>query len=372
MAKRVIRFVDLFSGAGGLAQGFRQASDREVEFRSVFAVEIEPSFAASYAANFGDHVFVGPIESVKRSDLPKKIDLVIGGPPCQGFSPLGKMSPTDHHAKLNRLWEEYFKVVGWLKPEVFVIENVPEFLKSGQYIQAKRLAEKLGYKVTEGVLNAWHFGVPQLRRRGFVIGTRKKAPWLPEAHPKTKRTTVRDAIGRFLRTSLVYNFQNGDGSPHPAKELHIGRNPTPISLERYKCVPEGGNRFDLMKKRPKITPRCWLEKPIGSTDVFGRLEWDAPSLTIRTEFFKPEKGRYLHPQLHRPITHLEAAKLQSFPDHYLFCGSKIQIARQIGNAVPPKLAEAVARTVRDILLGRTPTQVMETRRVSYSEQLSLY
>src|SRR2546429_419247 len=82
------------------------------------------------------------------------VHLVIGGPPCQGFSPLGKMSPTDHHARLNRLWEEYFKVVGWLKPEAFVIENVPEFLKSGQYIQAKRLAEKLGYKITEGVLNA--------------------------------------------------------------------------------------------------------------------------------------------------------------------------------------------------------------------------
>lgn len=108
------------------------------------------------------------------------------------------------------------------------------------------------------------------------------------------------------------------------------------------------NREDLLRCAPELTPQCWVKKK-GGTDLFGRLWWDRPAFTIRTEFFKPEKGRYLHPSQHRPITHREAARLQSFPDSFVFTGSKIQIARQIGNAVPPLLASAVARSVRAML-----------------------
>jgi DNA (cytosine-5)-methyltransferase 1 len=122
-------------------------------------------------------------------------------------------------------------------------------------------------------------------------------------------------------------------------------------------VPPGGNRFDLPEK---LLPDCWRNKPTGTTDVMGRLEWDRPSLTIRTEFFKPEKGRYLHPQwdaddpsrrVNRPITHWEAARIQGFPDDFVWCGSKIEIARQIGNAVPVGLAAALAKHVKEEMLG---------------------
>ena len=109
------------------------------------------------------------------------------------------------------------------------------------------------------------------------------------------------------------------------------------------------NRFDLLRLAPELTPECWVRKKSGSTDLFGRLWWDKPSVTIRTEFFKPEKGRYLHPQQDRPITHREAARLQSFPDTFRFVGSKTSVARQIGNAVPPLLAEAVAQVVLQLL-----------------------
>lgn len=105
------------------------------------------------------------------------------------------------------------------------------------------------------------------------------------------------------------------------------------------------NRFDLEALAPDLTPACWKRKQSGGTDLFGRLWWDRPGYTIRTEFFKPEKGRYLHPTQHRPITHREAARLQSFPDGFKFCGSKTQIAKQIGNAVPPLLAARVADCV---------------------------
>ena len=126
-----------------------------------------------------------------------------------------------------------------------------------------------------------------------------------------------------------------------------------MSMERYKAIPPGGNRFDLMRNRPDITPACRLNKPTGTTDVMGRLWWDRPSATIRTEFFKPEKGRYLHPTANRVISHREAARLQSFPDWFEFEGSKIEIARQIGNAVPPQLAKAIALHLA-ALLGRQP------------------
>ena len=127
---------------------------------------------------------------------------------------------------------------------------------------------------------------------------------------------------------------------------HIGRNPTPKSLKRYRCVPEGGNRWDLPAV---LMPDCWKRKTKGGTDLFGRLWWDRPSVTIRTEFYKPEKGRYLHPVAHRPITHHEAALLQGFPEDFVFCGSKIRVGIQIGNAVPPPLAHAIATHIATML-----------------------
>lgn len=352
-----IKFVDLFAGAGGLSQGFRQASCEQAAFQSVFAVEKDLPSAASYAANFGHSVFCKPIEELKRSDFPEsKVDLVIGGPPCQGFSPLGKMSPSDHHPSMNELWKFYLNVVKWTQPKAFVIENVPEFLKSYEFLQVKNAASKLGYRVECGVLAAIDFGVPQQRRRGFAIGLAEETPSLPAPGLFVKKKTVKDAIWDLRRKPLIFELANGDGrgsfSQHSASGLHIGRNPTATSLARYRCVPAGGNRFDLMRRRPDLTPGCWKRKKTGSTDVFGRLRWDEPALTIRTEFFKPEKGCYLHPEFDRPITHWEAARLQTFPDDYIFCGSKIEIARQIGNAVPPLLAEAVATHLKSYFVPK--------------------
>ena len=116
------------------------------------------------------------------------------------------------------------------------------------------------------------------------------------------------------------------------------------------------NRVDLQQRRLDLTPRCWINKK-GGTDLFGRLWWDRPAFTIRTEFFKPEKGRYLHPEQHRPITHREAARFQSFPDDFAFAGTKIEIAKQIGNAVPPRLAAAVAQSVVAMLAGASRRRI---------------
>ncbi len=320
-------FVDLFCGAGGLALGFMQAG-----FKSVYAVDSDKPATETYRRNFKHEVWDRPIEQLVH--IPVKAQVLIGGPPCQGFSPLGKMIPLAEHRNMNKLWRHFMRIVEQVNPVAFVVENVPEFLRSLEYKALKRKAEGLGYQIGADVLNAVEFGIPQQRKRTFVVAVKGGIPRLPT--PTAERATVRDAIGDLPLQPT-------------GTDWHIGRNPTEKSVKRYKCIPPGGNRFDLMKKRPDLAPRCWLNKPTGSTDVFGRLEWDKPALTIRTEFFKPEKGRYLHPQADRPITHREAARLQTFPDDFEFYGSKIQVARQIGNAVPPKLARALATELRVIL-----------------------
>jgi len=324
--------IDLFCGAGGMTLGFVMAG-----FRPVFAVDMDGAAVATARANFGGHVVEAPIELT--ADYPAG-DIIIGGPPCQGFSQLGKRLPNDPR---NQLWRYYMRAVDLVRPSAFVIENVPQLLTSQEYAEIHREARRLGYEIDGRVLNAADYGVPQTRKRAIVVGSRVGAPrfpaqthWDPEKGVPFNRSpwrTVRDAIGDL---PLVPDGRN----------LHIGRNPMLRSLLRYAAIPEGGNRWDMPLE---LQPDCWIRKTKGGTDLMGRLWWDRPAFTIRTEFFKPEKGRYLHPEAQRPITHREAARLQSFPDDFRFVGSKIQIAKQIGNAVPPKLALAVASAVRSMV-----------------------
>ncbi len=333
--------IDLFSGAGGLTQGFVAAG-----FTPVFAVEKDPDAARTYRANFGDHVHEGPIESLQSDAFPAA-RVIVGGPPCQGFSPLGKMNGGGANAELNGLWREYFRVVQAVKPDVFVLENVPPFLRSAEYAALVGKAEADEYEVTPGVVNAAEFGVAQRRRRAVVIGSRIGTPALPERTTSVV-ATVGEAI-RHLPSPSSYGETLRPGTESSGLDLHFRRRSHSRSIERYRLIPPGGNRFTLKDKAPELLPKCWREKPTGSTDVLGRLRWEEPALTIRTEFWKPEKGRYLHPSEHRGLTHLEACLLQGFPEGYRWSGSKISIARQIGNAVPPPLATAVAREVLSLL-----------------------
>jgi len=345
-----IKTIDLFAGAGGLSLGFHLAG---LGYKPVFAVEHDLAAARTFERNFGCEVFAGNIE-----DSPKypEADLIIGGPPCQGFSPLGRDRDDLSRSRLNELWKHFLNAVRIIRPKVFVIENVREFQRSTQFAELLHLLdtdkELSSYTPAYGVLNAADYGVPESRLRGIFIAVRNhngELPWPPpplrgaESLTKKPYATVREAIGDLsARTQGTEPYFTENGGQH----LHFGRRPTQKSLDRYKAIPPGGNRFDLMKNRPDITPKCWANKPTGTTDVMGRLWWDRPSVTIRTEFFKPEKGRYLHPTANRVISHREGARLQSFPDWFLFEGTKIEIARQIGNAVPPLLGVAIAQYVQ--------------------------
>lgn len=358
--------IDLFAGCGGFTAGFAGSSG---EFRSVGAVEWELPAAATYAANFGeDHAFWGDIADYR--EVPAA-DVVVGGPPCQGFSNLGSKDPDDPR---NALWKEYMRVVLAADPQVFMLENVERFSKSTEFgllIDALTDGKLKRWKHFEArVLNAADYGVPQRRQRTILIASRVGPVALPPAtHAKDGKDGLLPWVGvdsvmrglperpsgTDLPKSKVKFFGETVPGTFKMSEIHFGRNPTAISLERYDHIPPGGGRFDLPDH---LLPRCWAEKPTGTTDVMGRMRWEAPSLTIRTEFFKPEKGAYLHPQwdadeprlrVNRVITHQEAARIQTFPEPFLWCGSKTDIARQIGNAVPARLAEALADAVSDRL-----------------------
>jgi len=354
------RTIDLFSGAGGFTLGFHNLKHENGEnlFRPVWANDFNKDAVDTYNHNFEPVCVLGDLIEILEDDsieIPKA-DVVLGGPPCQGFSLLNKNRVGDPRREL---WYQYMKVVELSEASVFVMENVPQLLKSGQYQEIVACAEEMGFVVTPGqTLVAADYGVPQLRKRAIIVGTKIGNPhnWFPpvKTHKNPKKgdidlpdwLTVKHAIENLPKPKGT-ELRPEDGD---TLRLHFGRNPSEVSKKRYRAIPdEGMNRFDLQRIAPEITPKCWINKKSGGTDLFGRLWWDRPSVTIRTEFYKPEKGRYLHPKQHRPITHREAARIQSFPDDFHFCGTKIEIARQIGNAVPPKLAENIALSVLLIL-----------------------
>jgi DNA (cytosine-5)-methyltransferase 1 len=360
------KVIDLFAGCGGLTEGFRSAREG---FRPVAAVEWNLCAASTYAANFGsDHVHWLDIASF--TDVPKA-EVVVGGPPCQGFSNLGSKDPEDLR---NELWKEYMRVVLEADPQIFVLENVNRFSKTSEFamlmseLESGRLKRWKWHSAS--VLNSADYGVPQRRQRTIVLASRVG----PIEHPATTHARNPErGLKRWKPVSSVLSglpeipettelphqtaefFGQVVPGPFKMSEIHFGRSPKSTSLERYNAIPPGGGRFDLPDH---LLPPCWANKPSGTTDVMGRMQWNQPSLTIRTEFYKPEKGQYLHPQwdasdqgqrVNRVITHQEAALLQTFPTDFVWCGTKTEIARQIGNAVPPQLAKAVAKVVANRL-----------------------
>jgi DNA (cytosine-5)-methyltransferase 1 len=364
MHKNPIKSIDLFAGAGGFTLGFVQHFNGSL--KSVWANDFNPAAVKTYNANFGDHCVGGDIVDIlenQRGIIPQA-DIVIGGPPCQGFSLLNKQRQNDPR---KQLWIPFMDIVDLSGARVFVIENVRQLLNSPEHQAIDERAKELGFLTTSALLCAADYGVSQLRYRAFIVGSRDIDPssvFPPkQTHFKSDLATQLDMFNydanpkpyRTVR-DVIEDLPPPDGTEirniPPPLDLHFGRNPTELSKKRYRAIPEEGmNRFDLQRLAPELTPACWIRKKKGGTDLLGRLWWDRPAFTIRTEFFKPEKGRYLHPEQHRPITHREAARFQSFPDSFRFKGSKIEIARQIGNAVPPLLAKNVAASIERLLVA---------------------
>ena len=279
------------------------------------------------------------------------VNMIAGGPPCQGYSMKGKKLGLEDPR--NFLFREYLDLVKKLQPEVFVIENVKGLLLSAngwfknEIIQT---IEELGYFVNVDVLNAADFGVPQSRERAIFICSKHNPIPLPKP-TVSKRTTVRDAIedlaylnsgeGSFEQDYITeaksaYQIQLREGSQKLYN--HKASNHKQIAIDKLKLIP------------PEQGKECLPENLHGNQKfktTWGRLKWDDVSPTIDTRFDASSNGTNNHPFLHRAITPREAARIQSFDDKFIFEGSKVYIRKQIGNAVPPLLAKAIADQIAE-------------------------
>lgn len=351
MATQPYRVVDLFSGVGGLSLGFEQPerlngladlgyTELGIEgrgFKTILAVEKQEYAAEGFANNFDSaDVRQQDVQDIDDFSPWAGAEVIVGGPPCQGFSNLNSTKTQNLSDERNTLWREFMRAVRGIDPAVFVVENVPRFLSTAESSKLSDEASRLGYDVVAGKLDAHHYGVPQKRTRAFVVGSKLGVPFLPGSPPGPVRT-VRDAIGDLPREPTGENY-------------HVGRNVTDRTRQRMKAVPPGGNRLDIPEEH---LPECWKDYPDNhGTDLYGRLWWDDPSVTVRADFVKPEKGRYLHPDANRSITMREGARLQTFPDDFQFGSTyKKHVTSQVGNAVPPKLAYHVAVAVHRHLDG---------------------
>lgn len=316
-------FVDVYCGAGLFSEGFRREG-----LRPVFAVDVDPMAVSSYWRNVARVAQVADARSVPAG---LKADVLIAGPPCQGFSTLGRQDPKDER---NLLCLAIPRWAAACESQVVVVENVPSFIGSSVAARLVRTLENQGYAVHPQILEAVHFGVGQYRQRGFLIGSKAGPVGTPASVVRTPRTAGQDVLDQ----------------PFSADDpMHVWPTPSVLALERFKSIPRGGDKRDLLSLRADLCPPSWLRMGCQATDVWGRIDPDRPANTLRCTFQNPSKGRYVHPFEHRVLSLREGARLQGVPDRWVLCGKPYPVARQIGNGVPVPMAQAVARLVLEAL-----------------------
>ncbi|MCF8054225.1 MAG: DNA cytosine methyltransferase [Deltaproteobacteria bacterium] len=350
--------VDLFSGAGGLSIGLKNAG-----FHIVLANEIEEDFARTFMMNHSstnllcnDIHEIDFAEELNKMSI-KNVDLVAGGPPCQGFSTVGARNEKDPR---NSLFHEFLRAIAEINPHYLIFENVAGFYSMYNGATYRKLINELGelgYDTRSALLDGSDFGLPQIRKRTIVIGWKKglSEVALPASthfdgnslfHLRQKLTLM-DAISdlpaleandaKFFYTKepqneYQYCLRNG------AKNLteHNSANYGPRMLEILSSIPPGGTVNDLP---PRLTPKkCFA-------NTYARLSPNQPVPTITRNFGTPSSSRCVHPFQNRALSTREGARLQGFPDTYIFYGSKVAKNLQIGNAVPPILGEVIAKEI---------------------------
>lgn len=323
-----MNYVDLFSGAGGLSLGFEMGG-----FNNVFSVEYDKKIAESYKKNFPTHnLLVKDIQEITDDEIitlqhNQEVDVVIGGPPCQGFSLAGRIGRSFVEDKRNYLFKEFARVVKIINPKMFVMENVARMIshnKGQTILEIKTEFESLGYNVQYKVLQAADYGVPQKRQRIFIVGTKNKEFNFPT--PIGTTITVKEAIGDLPP------LKSGERSEVPN---HFAMNHSSQMLKKMSYIGDGGNRNQIPEDlRPKT----------GDIRKYIRYDSQKPSVTVTGDMRK-----IFHYEQNRALTPRELARLQSFPDSFIFEGNSISIQQQIGNAVPPLLGYAVAKQVKESL-----------------------
>lgn len=351
-----MKAIDLFAGCGGLSFGFEKAG-----FNIVKAVEFDSEIAKTYSENHRDTIlFVDDIKNVDNIEHfnDRDIDVIIGGPPCQGFSMAGSRIRNGFvDDPRNYLFKHYLNIVKLIKPSFFILENVKGIIniKNGQIFEEIKksfedpdIFDGHPYKIQYKVVKAVQFGIPQKRERAIIIGSLIDFD-LDEEIFNTKEyivnnidphffdpVSVWDAIsnlpeptsdGLVLCSEPLNDYQRSLASNDLITSNHVSTKHNIIALERIRKIQINQNFTSLDEKINSV-----------HSGSYGRLDPNKPSQTITTRFDTPSGGRFIHPYSDRTLTPREAARLQSFPDNVVFKGNKTSIHKQIGNAVPPKLA----------------------------------
>lgn len=360
-----IKVIDLFAGVGGLSYGFSNDDCFEI----IAANEILPNMAKAYELNHPDvKMYCKDIKDFGIMDLKsdfgikeEEIDLIIGGPPCQAYSTVGKRLIDDPRGKL---FQEYYRVLKEIKPKVFLFENVKGLLsmQNGELLTTIILAfESLGYKVTHKVLNAADYGAPQIRERVIIIGTRlnSKFNYPAPTHYNPENGTPIYNLKPYLKLSEAISdlpfIKSGEESfnytSEPENEFQkLMRKNAPLKVMDHNApknnlklikimenLPDGGTPDDLPTE---------LKPKSGFANTYCRLWWNRPSTTITRNLGTPSSSRCIHPKAPRPLTTREGARIQCFPDNYIFFGSKSDKNLQIGNAVPTFLSIALKESIK--------------------------
>lgn len=362
-----MKTIDLFAGCGGLSLGFMQEG-----YTIVKAVEFDPTIANTYIKNHPEvDVIVDDIKNIDSSGLLKygEADIIIGGPPCQGFSMAGaRIRQGFIDDPRNYLFKHYFNVVKRVRPKVFIMENVKGiatmqggkiFEEIKETFQDTDVLGRKPYNLCCRIVRAVEFGVPQKRERMIIVGTTIEGIDFERLWEKTRVELVRDIPTYFNPVTVADAIENmplatPDGiieNPKPQTqyqkylasklkriENHTQSNHSSVAVDRIRRVVNGENFTALEEKINSV-----------HSGAYGRLCWDQPAATITTRFDTPAGGRFIHPAENRTLTPREAARIQSFPDDFVFYGDRRSISRQIGNAVPPKVSFFLARLVKNIL-----------------------
>jgi len=342
-----LKAVDFFCGAGGVSCGFK-----EVGIEVLGGLDIDPQFKKTYEEN-NEAIFlnedVSNLAPEKLGELLpiEKEDnnlIFVGCSPCQYFSNLKSDKAKSKGSRL--LLDDFKEFVLYYKPGFVFIENVPglETKKGSPLHRFKKSLQAEGYVFDQNVLNAKYFGVPQNRRRFVLVATRlsNKIVLPKQVRKKDQLVTVSDAIGDRKKFPKITN-----GAEDKTAFRHSASKLSPLNLERIKNIPKNGGSRKAWANNEKLQLECYKHHD-GHHDVYGRLYWNKPSPTITTRFIYTSTGRYSHPEQNRALSLREGATLQSFPLHYNFHSSKKgAVAIMIGNAVPPKLAEAIGQSLKE-------------------------
>lgn len=346
---KAYKCIDSFCGAGGLCLGLIQAGfdvlySFDIEAKAIATIKANHEYFKNHKAETRDIYDIEVAELLESLNLKSgELDLLAGGPPCQGFSVQRIGADFDER---NHLIEEYISKVIEIRPKMFILENVPGIEgKRGKNILHSALAkvEECGYFIHEKILDAQDYGVPQRRRRVVIVGERKdhKTPLFEYPKPQKHKITVREAIAYLPEPPE-------DGSEHLQISLHRRDRLSVKNIARLQVLKPGQGRdflpAELLADCHKVS-----SKLIGHRNVYGRMSWDdvAPTITARFDSFT--RGMFGHPEQNRSISLREGALLQTFPEDFVFVGNKVEVARQIGNAVPVAMAMAVGLQIKKCL-----------------------